>query len=302
MSAYVLGEHDWSLSVDKNYHRTYSIDWLVETTDPGDGPAAVANASGLPGVGSTWSFGNDIDAWAFCVPSAQIKLHQHKKGDPHQHWIVKQTFTTDLGSITRCWDEKFENPLLEPAKLSGGFAKYLKEATSDANGAAIVNVAFERYKGKLVEINDNHPTVSITFNAATLPLVLFSQYMDNTTNDATLWGLPKKTITLADCTWTENWYGTCIKYYTINYEFEINHGTWTRSFLNEGRKKLRPGGNINKPADFIVIRDEEDERITDPVPLTAAGGILGPGDPEVYLNFDLLTELNYLSLGIPATL
>jgi len=188
MSASVTGIIDWKLSRNEEGHRTYTITHLVTTTSTNDGPATVLVASGLPLIGSIWTYGNDVDGWAFCLPTREVK----KKSDQRQQakftqWEVTSTFSTNRES-TRCQDETIEDPLQEPDRISGSFVKYTREVTKDKDGNRIKTSSHEIIRGPQVEFDHNRPTVTIEQNRASLELEVFSEMVD-TVNNATLWGL-----------------------------------------------------------------------------------------------------------------
>jgi hypothetical protein len=297
-------------------HRTYSVIHRVKSTDLADGPSVVLDASGLPAVGSPWSFGNDNDSWAYCTGYAKVRKHSAvKEGDPTQHWTVEQKFSTI--PTTRCQDESIENPLLEPQSISGSFVKYMKEATHDRNGDPIKTSSHELIRGAQVEFDGNRPTVQIGQNVVSLGLSTFSQMVD-TVNDSTLWGLSTRMIKLSNVSWERNIYGTCTYYYTRTFEFDIDFTTFDRVVLDEGTKALgrldpatgvwdsstefAPGVplDLDNPLHFTRYKDKhgENSRVIlngSGVPITTIADA-GSVDIEYY------TESNFLSLGIPTSL
>ena len=286
---------EWSLTRDDDGHRTYKIKWLVEAASPNEGPASIANATGLPAIGSTWAFASDVDAWAFCWPNLKVApvLTKEKSG----YWTVENTFTTK--PLNRCQDTAIENPLNEPDRISGSFVKYTREATEDKDGNPIVNSAHEQYRGAAVEIDMNRPTVTIEKNLSSRPLSTFAPMID-TLNDATLWGLPTQCIKLSNVSWTRNLYGTCTYYYTVSYEFDVRYDTFDKQILDEGTMVLAEGGNVNNPEDFIKYKDLNGENSR--VILDGAGQPWdGTGSPY-YHDVKFYSVSNFLSLGIPSSL
>jgi hypothetical protein len=53
-----------------------------------------------------------------------------------------------------------------------------------------------------------------------------------------MWGLAARTVKLAGFTWAQVFYGTCDYYYTRDFDFEINYGTWDRTLIDKGTKVL----------------------------------------------------------------
>jgi len=320
---------------DDDGHRTYKIKHLVQAHIL-DGPAIVIQASGLPAAGDQWNFDNDIDVWAFCLPSTSVNIHQEKTGDPNEYWAVENTFTTK--PMRRCQTETIENPLLEPQKVSGSFVKYTDEATTDRYGYLINNSSHETIRGPNVQFDASRPTVSISQNVPDLELPLLSQ-LANTVNDSPLWGLPARCVKLSAISWERVLYGICTFYFTRKFEFDINWDTFDKTVLDEGTKVLngewatdaadlalasrndpQPEGSTwkllpingsppdpNNPQHFIRYKDKNGENTRalldengEPLGVTTYP-FLGEINPN-YLLIEKYLESNLLLLGIPTDL
>lgn len=285
----------WDGKRTKDGHRTYHIDWLAVSTSTADGPAQAFAASGLAAVGSTWSFGNDVDAWAFCLPQMDVKPVVKK--EPGYWWNIRQYFSTL--PMERCQDASIENPLNEPDRISGSFTKTTKEAQFDRNGDPILTSSHERITGKAVERDYNKPTVVIEKTLATLPLSTYAPMID-TVNDATLWGLSARKIKLNNATWRRRLYGVCTYYYIVKYDFEIDYNTFDVTVLDEGTKVLVEGGTVTNPRHFKAKTDAEGNPVK--VLLDGNGAEWdGTGSPGT-IDIEKYPESNFLLLGIPATL
>jgi hypothetical protein len=168
--------------------------------------------------------------------------HDHKEGEKHFWWLVSQTFSNKPLSVNstggqRCHDTQIEDPLLEPAKVSGTFIKYTEEAVYDMNGLPLKTSSHEQLRGNNVEFDRNRPTVTIEQNVPNQTLDIFSPMVDHV-NDAPLWGLPARTIKLSNVRWNKQFYGQCSIYYTRVLEFDIMYETFDRLLLDEGTKAL----------------------------------------------------------------
>lgn len=227
------GGTTWSGKRDEEGHREYTIKYLV-LCNSRDGPANVLNTPGLPRPGSRWLIDNDKDVWAFALWNATVTPVM-KRG-PNTAFEVEIPFSTKLPGKA-CKDRQFENPLLEPPKISGGFNKYREEATKDRFGEPIVNSAHEQLRGPTNEWEAGRPTVSIELNVAKLDLTLLLS-MAGTVNDAPLWGFGRRCVFLQHPSWERKFYGQCFPYYTLKLEFEINPNTWDRDLLDDGTKVL----------------------------------------------------------------
>ena len=257
------GPRTMSCTRDDEGHREYKIAWIVKTTHPLDGPAIVLETPGLPAVGSTWNFGNDVDSFAWCRPNASVKVYSEKEGDAARYWMVEQTFSTK--PLLRCQNKDVLNPLLEPPKVSGSFVKYTEEATSDLYGP-LLNSAFERFRGPQVEFDASRQQVKIEQNvgtqyqAITLPALLM-----DTVNALPMWGVLPRCIKLSGAPWERLYHSVCTVYYKRTLEFDVRFNSFDREILDEGQRALSGkwnGGkwrlvNLPGPTAAAGVPDEE---------------------------------------------
>ena len=293
MPAIVRGRLNWSTKRDKEGHRDYNIQWLVQSGF-NDGPERVASAVGLPAIGTPWTYGNDNDLWAMCHPDLSANPVLTK--EPNQFWTVDQTFSTR--PLHRCQDTAIDNPVMEPFRLGGGFFKTTKEATEDRDGNPLITSSKEVYRGPLVEKEVSSPFITIGYNSATLDLSLVSGLIDHL-NDAPMWGLGAEQVMFTNYTWSRRLFGTCSFYYPLDMDFEVNQNGFTRRLLDEGTQYLAPGGDPTKQEDFIQYKDKQSENKR--VLLNGSGGILQDITNPHYNEFDLNPTGNLLALGIPGT-
>lgn len=237
MSASVSGTMlVWGGKRDSDGYREFTVSHRVKTTNLLDGPYTVMHAFGLPAIGSTWHFGNDLDVWAFCYPDMEVKRHSTiAEGEKGYWWQVDQKFSTK--PLSRCQDNQVEDPILEPQKVSGNFGKFTIEAVYDRNGHLLKSSSHEQIRGRQVEFDNNKPSVTIEQNVANLGLNTFSQMID-TVNDAPMWGLPARCIKLSNAPWARKYYGKCNIYYTRTFEFDIDYRTFDRIGVDEGSRCL----------------------------------------------------------------
>jgi hypothetical protein len=305
MVARVIGMTHWEAERTDEGHRDYHVKWRVATSDPLDGPQVVSFAPELPAVGSWWGqngkMGNEYDVWAFCWPDWKITPLTNT-GEQDNYWQVEQTFSTR--KLRRCQDVSPQNPLLEPTKIRGTFTKRTEEMQADYQGKPILSSSWEPLKGKAVERDRSLPTVNITRNVLTLPLLNFTSMID-TLNDRYLWGLPPRCVKLSNATWERHLYGVCTYYYTVSYDFEINFNTFDFTALDQGTKVLMKGGDKNNPKHFALNSDLMDNR--SPILLDGEGNAWkGPDDPAHptpgKITIKKYDVSNLLLLGIPTTL
>lgn len=298
------GRLSWSMDRDENGRRQYKLTSLVKCTSTNDGPNDVMNASGLPSIGSTWSFGGDSDPWAYCLPT--MTCNPIVENEPNRWWKVEQTFaTTTAGEVQRCQDTNVDNPLQEPDRVSGSFSKRSREVTKDYTGKDIRNSSFELIYG--IERDFSDPTVTIEQNRSALGLSTFAAMID-TLNDAPLWGLPRGLIKLGNTSWTRNVFGSCSFYYTRRFEFEVRYEGWQRDdIVDAGFKKVKSGGDVTDPdpTNWVIIQDGQDRNM--PTKSLLHNGTVmdkttyvGNGGQPDYIDEVLLYSYsNFLLLGIP---
>lgn len=332
MSAAVQGKQvTWDATRNAEGHRTFKIIHLVKAAIL-DGPQVVMVAAGLPVTGSIWNFDNDLDPWAFCLPTISVKIHSEKKGSPNRFWEVENTFSTK--PTTRCQDESIEDPLLEPMKVGGSFVKYTQEITKqranhsdpDLRNQPIKSSSHEMIRGPQVEFDFNRAVVQIGQNVTNLGLEEFAEMID-TLNDDTLWGLAARKVKLSNITWSRKVQGLCDFYYTRNFDFDIDFKTFDRTVRDEGTKALNghwPEGDCvdggwvledvcgeapdkDNPAHFSRYKDRHGENARvildgDGEPATSfeadgtGEGVAAEIEVEHY------EESNFLLLGIPTSL
>lgn len=307
-----------SLSRDKKGHRDYTVVHLVEVSDTDDGPAIALACTGIPSIGDAWTFGNDSDVRAYCHPDAEVSGHQAKDGESPSIYAVEQVFSTR--PLLNCDD--IDDPLLQPAKVSGNFVKYTQEAQFDRFGEAITNSAFERVRGAQVEFDQNRPTVHIQHFRSTLSLATVAGMIDHL-NISTWWGLPARTVKLSNFSWERLMDENCSFYYSKSYDFDIRYEGFDRTILDEGTKCLKgawnesgdyiieAGANANNPKHMIRFKDKNDENSRcilngAGVPVSSienpeTGSASGANDPGA-IEIEYYDEADFSLLGIPASL
>lgn len=221
MSAELLGQSFNEGERDDEGYRTYKLISRVRTNSLLDGPATVLQCAGLPQPGATWNYGNDVDTWAWCRPTASVKICTPK--EKGHEWEVTQTFSSKPlpPNQQRCNNTPIEDPLLEPQKISGSFNKYTEEASIDRFGNPIVNSAWEPITGPQAEFDANRTSIVIEQNVLDLQLAVIDA-LKNTVNDDTMWGVPRRCIKLSEVTFDRKFYGQCFPYYTRKFTFDVN--------------------------------------------------------------------------------
>lgn len=310
-SSLIDGQAMWRSERDDAGHRTYYISHKVVTTTPLDGPAIVMNTPGLPTIGDTWHFDNDIDVWAYCDPYMKVTSlgPDPENQGPCRYWRVEQKFSTTAGY--RCMDTERANPLTEPDKVSGTFVKYTKAVQKDRNGNYVLSSSLEPVVGQEMERDFNRPTVQIEQNVPDLLLAIVCQMIDRV-NSVGMWGLGTRRVKLSSFSWERLYYGRCNIFYRRTMGFDIRFDTFDPQIADFGTRALYGypdpttgawiivgSPNPNDPASFVTIKDRYGEN--QPTLLNGAGVPLTDATSPVTKTVEHYDEANFFILGIPAT-
>lgn len=320
----------WSGGQDDDGYRTYQIVHRVECDTIRDGPAQAMQTPGLPLPGSLWYWFDDVDVWAYCTNQMTAEPII-REGGGNKFFDVKQIFTTKPKG-KYCRDTRFEDPLLEPPRVTGGFVKYTEERKFNTDGTIIQTSAHEPLHGDAVAFDKSRNTVHIEQNVLNLELDVLGQ-MNDTLNNAPLWGLPARCIKLTVGPWETKYYGSCYKYYTRTFDFEVNTrivngivvSGFDRDVLDEGTKCLRgdwdrdtlsttygqwlveAGLTGDNQSDYQRFKDWNGENATCVLdgagkPIHAANGTSTTGTTAGQIRVTGYDESNFLYLGIPTVL
>lgn len=287
MTTAIWGEREWSVKRDEDGYREYKLKTLVVSDTPCS-PTAVLTTPGLPIFGSIWSYGGDIDIYAWCRWDADVT--SVVKSEPGNWFEIEHTFSSKPKK--KCKDKQSEDPILEPPEISGSFEDDKEEITHTYYGAAITNSAFEIMRGPHVEFKRARGIIKVKMNLPFLNIQFFNG-MINTVNASTFWGAAPRCVLFADFDWTKKFYGECYPYYEVTLTFKIDRNTWDRVVLDEGTKALRGHWEMvgqyemwvldkldgklpdpSRPSDFIVVTDRNGNRMK--VVLDGEGNIWQP--------------------------
>lgn len=273
-----------------NEAREYTVTWLVETTDPLDGPITVR--ASLPALGTSLAAGNDSDAEAYVTGYGSIANANDPQEDRKQ-WRAEVRYST----MTRrkCDDDLDLGPLSEPPVIRGGADRGETPAVVDNAGNPIVNSAGNAFDDLLAD--DSNQRLTIAINQATLDLDTLDDFTD-AVNDSAFFGLGARKWKMDPPTWEERYYGACIRYFAVTYSFRSRRETWDLKPLDRGF--LDQNGKF--PAD-----SETGMRGVTPANLDGAGEFLAAGGDLVFFDgvggnpdpFTYYPERDFGSLGIP---
>lgn len=212
------GPRSWLPSRDKDGHRTYKVVYRLFTDDAHD-TCSIFETPGLPLPGAYFALGNDSDPDAYCTPEIEPRVASEiKEGKPITAMDLAYTFTTK--PIQQCQDVRIDNPLLQPPKVSIDFSEYKVAATKDRFGNPIVTSSHELITGPTVEFPETRFAVKVEMNVGAIDLGFLGPF-NNTVNSTPLWGVPRRCVRFMLKNVSVNYYGVCLRYYTLHCEFEV---------------------------------------------------------------------------------
>lgn len=265
------GQAKWSLTRDRDGHRTYRITHKVAVQRDVHGPLAALNCPGLPEPGSIWDFNDTIDDWAYFTQEAEVTQLGLESGNCF--FEVTQFATTKPSPD--CPTDFRNDPLTFPPRIDIESINYNKEFTFDRFGNPLRNSAWEQYRGPNVEFDAHRLRVTIEMNVADLELDL-ANIMMNCLNDTTMWGFPARNVKFSAFQAKKQFNTDCEIYWTKRFIFDIATD-FDRCLLDEGTKVLRGKWDTNRASStygqYIVARN----------PIT--GVVLSPDNPANFTRF-----------------
>lgn len=278
---------------DPDGRRVYTVEYESKTNDSQDhaGVVVVDLISRVP-FGTPYSLGNESDPWAFANWPKSCK----KRGKRSTLTVWSTLIDFSLLEVQRCSQLRIENPVDQPYKVSGSFVRAMKAVTEDRNGVPITNSSDEPVL-PAPEVRDSADTVVVEVNTATINLPLRAQMRDRV-NNATLWGLAKRTVRLAQWTWLFGFYGLCAAYVINRLEFEINLNTWDFKHTDQGFR-IKNGTDESGKTKYTTLMDDRDQPLRHPRLLDGSGALLADSGTPVELTDELDDEGNFMLLPIP---
>ena len=284
--------------LDNLYHRTYTRQFEVSTSDPKVGWVAVRIASDpstgltIPIIGAFYTNGVSIvdPLYEFDHGSFVNSLAGTMDGTPTD-WIVTAEYSP--------WPAgQFDsNPTSWKIRVRFGGERLDKVVDFDKSGVPIKNSAGDRF-GDPVVIDDSLRTMVITRNelVSTYDPEVSAKY-SNTINNATWNSFATNRCKFGIIETSEEQFDSNnqVWYYTVTYPVSVERTgkVWTKKLLDQGYNILVSG----TPTPYMV----KGQPVSDPVALNGSGGVLGSGSP-VTLEFDVYDDVDWTPLGIDLSL
>lgn len=235
-------------TIDAEGNENYSCTWDVFITDPEDSVDQISTATGIALFGDSLNYGNTINNAAICsgksvspVETDNTKLKR----------VVTATFTTKTGGRARGGNNVVTNPIAEPWKKGGSFATGTRTTNIDKDGLPCVTSAREP---KAFDIPDGYDTLHLEGPSPTMSLSQRAQARVRC-NSATIWGLPVRSVLLAQWQWDEMFHGNT-SYFYHRLEFWIKYEGWNELWIDEGTQEYiaaNPDGERVVP--ILAIND-----------------------------------------------
>ena len=133
-------------------------------------------------------------------------------------------------------------------------------------------------RGDLLKFEEHRDTIQVVMNVPSFTSVALALAMRDHVNLLPLWGLPTRSVRLAQAPWTQEYYGLCYSYYKLTLNFEVALYTdpatglvssgWDRVALDEGT---------------MVLNGEWDATTGEWSLIDIDGGPPDPGNPQHFV-------------------
>lgn len=268
VSTGLIGASKGGLASDGS--RTYTLVYRTIVDSPDDG--AILAISNVPfDYGDPYLISTEGDAGAVVN-----NIDTEQQDDDGLTWITTVTFgkrNSKFGS----------NPVNLPARVSGSFQMLTKSIIYDINNVPIENSAGVPYDES--EIDDPQPLLVVRKNYSTWNPLLAYLYR-NAVNSDPYRGAAPGTVKVMAITWEEVDDNDGGVYYAVTFSFAMKPEGWDLILLDAGTEYI-DGNGVKRN---IVIGGQ---KVTDPVKLDGAGGILPDGDPPVFNTFQVYPRLSF---------
>lgn len=244
-----------------DYHRSYTVVWLIVVSSPYDGPMLIGLTADLPARFAPYvGYENAADIQALCT---DLKIDQD--GDDWQKWRATATFDTNWQN----GQKNEENPEDEPPLFWVETEFVNKKITKDGAGNPIVNACGQLIDG--LERLDAVETWVWEKNANNINRSMWKEYQ-NVTNSDTFKELEPKEG-LMHILVPKASYRNGTPFWRVQYRVKVNKDKWTQNPADRGTlcRKVA-GGPLGRPYDPVLNQ---------------------PIDGEVYLNANgtMITDL-----------
>ena len=215
--------------------RSYVITYKVVTDDKNDGPITARN--GILAEGTTYSYGNDSDAFAAFAGYGAIRLQE--EGDSWKVWQADVMFSTQPPES--CTLNIGEDPLNAPPIISFGGVREQRIADKDRLGALIVNAAGDPFDDLFRD--DTRQELVIQLNQPSYDPLQMDEFTD-AVNAGSFFGLDKRKWKMEAPRAVTRYQANCNAYFQVTYRFLSNNGPhgWDAAPANRGFRVRKAAG------------------------------------------------------------
>ena len=191
-------------------------------------------------------------------------------------------------------EQQEENPLNQPVRRRWRAVRASKIATEDRDGNKILNKAKVPYDPPY-EKRVSHMAMEFVRNESFFDGSIAQEYMDRV-NNAAFSGAAAGTLIVGEINAEEAFFQGQ-SYWIVSYLLEYDPDGWQPKLLEQSLIEIGDDGG------WYLIKDSDDEPVTEPVPINASGRAIDPGllpDAAISTQWDVYEEINFASLGLPA--
>lgn len=289
-------------ALDRAWNKTYTLKFVVETTDEYVGGIAVRGAVdpvstlAVPGLGDHYALYDDRNSPPTLVEQDlrsfvnSVSATEDDDGSGVQWTVEVQYSPYDASTFG-------SDPTLWPIRCSFGGERFERVVWLDQAGNAILNSAGDPFS-EPITIDDSRPTITVTRNelVTSFSPTLAELYRDKV-NDATWNGFPAKTVKCGIISTGDEQYdsNSGSYYYTVTYPFTIDRDTWVKKLIDQGFNVLDTS-TPPKQIPYMV----KGQKTSEPVPLDGTGKKLASNavPPFVVLPFDCYPAVDFSAFNI----
>ncbi len=289
-------------------HRVYKQTWQVFTDDKNDGPLIAAHANGLPSPGDPYSWGNEYDQYAWCMPVPSVRLTNEDHAF-HRQWTLEYTFSTRPRRDT---PQEQDSPLDAPWEYESTSDESEEEVgfANDINGVGPVAMMTSVLDPLSAITIKNHNKLQLKKNFASInqAWILYARGSVNK-YPITIMGITynARVLRMRQLDFVRNRSAVGF-YYPVTFGIDIDPNTWDLMIPNRGYKQRRSHivGPPKKLDDTELITDTVTGRpLPEPVyldqngvPIEAdANGNIMP----VFRRYRQKREFNWSLFGMPTS-
>lgn len=229
----------------RNDH-SYTLRWLVRTTDPDDDGGVVLRATGIPKIGASYATDSTIDLASVCISLSCEQVDRNPL-----IWEVTAEYGVPDQQDNESEDQT-ENPDTQPPELrppevniTGGEQDIpVQQIVAYDTIQRDTEVEVQASNGEKFEpeptIMQSRPVIRIKTVVKNLKLRQLLETYDNHVNESAWNDFPRETL-LLKFSGAEPFYEDRKLYWTLSWELHYKQDTWALTLVNNGTYELIGG-------------------------------------------------------------